>query len=108
MKFFLNMAKVMVGKASDLGEGKITHVTAGGKEILVANVGGSYYATGNVCNHAGAELHEGELNGKELTCPWHGAKWDVTTGSLVWFPQKLKELGKYNVTVESGTVYVEV
>ncbi len=34
------MAKVIVGKASDVGEGKMTHVTAGGKEILIANVGG--------------------------------------------------------------------
>jgi nitrite reductase/ring-hydroxylating ferredoxin subunit len=102
------MAKVMVGRASDIGEGKMTHVTAGGKEVLVANVEGNYYAISNICNHAGAELHEGELSGKELTCPWHGAKWDVTTGGLVWFPQKLKEIDKYKVTVENGTVYVEV
>ena len=102
------MAKVMVGKKSDIDKGKITHVTAGGKEILVANVEGSYYATGNICNHAGAELHEGELNGKELTCPWHGAKWDVTTGNLIWFPQKLRELDKYKVVVENDTVYIEL
>ena len=102
------MAKVIVGKASDVGEGKMTHVTAGGKEILIANVGGQYYAIGNTCNHAGAELHEGELNGRELICPWHHAKWDVTSGNLVWFPQKLRDLGKYKVTIENGTMYVEV
>jgi nitrite reductase/ring-hydroxylating ferredoxin subunit len=102
------MAKVMVGKASDIPEGKMVHVTAGGKEVLVANVGGKYYATGDICTHAGAELHEGQLEGKELTCPWHGSKWDVTTGDLIWFPQKLKPLGKYSVIVENGTVYVEV
>lgn len=102
------MAKVVVGKAEEIGEGKMTHVTAGGKEVFVANVGGNYYAMNNICTHAGAELHEGELNGTELKCPWHGAKWDVATGNLVWFPQKLKALGSYKVTVENGTVYVEV
>jgi len=102
------MAKVMVGKASDIVEGKMSHVTAGGKEILIVNVGGQYYATDNTCTHAGAELHEGELNGRELTCSWHGAKWDVTSGSLVWFPQKLRQLAHYKVIIEDGTVFVEV
>lgn len=102
------MAKVMVGKTSDVTEGRVTHVTAGGKEILVANINGNYYATSNICNHAGAELHEGELTGNELTCPWHGAKWDITTGQLLWFPQKLRELGKYKVIVENDILYVEV
>lgn len=102
------MAKVMVGKASDMGAGTITHVTAGGQEVLVANIGGSFYAAGNTCTHAGAELHEGTLDGNVLTCPWHGAKWDLTTGQMTWFPQKLKPIGSYRVTVEDGTVYVEV
>jgi 3-phenylpropionate/trans-cinnamate dioxygenase ferredoxin subunit len=102
------MAKVMVGKPSDIAEGKMAHLTVGGKEILIANVGGQYYATGNTCSHAGAELHEGELNGKELICPWHRAKWDVTTGNLIWFPQKLRELGRYKVTIENDTMYVEL
>ena len=102
------MVKVLVGKTSELGDGKMTHVTAGGKEVLVANVGGTYHAMSNICTHAGAELHEGELNGNELKCPWHGARWDATTGNLVWFPQKLKELGNYKVTVENDTIYLEI
>lgn len=102
------MAKVMVGKASDIGEGEMGHLTAGGKEILIANVRGQFYAIDNTCTHAGAELHEGELNERELVCPWHRAKWDVTTGSLLWFPQKLRGLGHYKVTIENGSMYVEV
>jgi nitrite reductase/ring-hydroxylating ferredoxin subunit len=102
------MARVVVGKTSDISEGKLTHVTAGGKEILVTNVNGNYYAMSDICNHAGAELHEGELNGTELTCPWHGAKWDITTGNLKWFPQKLKPEQSFKVSVEKDTLYVEV
>ena len=102
------MARVVVGKEAEIGPGKMTNVTAGGKDILVANIGGKYYATGNICTHAGAQLHEGELEGKELTCPWHGSKWDLTTGNMTWFPQKLKPIGSYRAFVENGTVYVEV
>jgi nitrite reductase/ring-hydroxylating ferredoxin subunit len=102
------MAKVLVGKASEISPGTMTHMTAGGKEVLIANVGGTFYATGNTCPHAGAELHEGILDGKELTCPWHGSKWDVTTGQMTWFPQQLKPIGSYKVTVEDGILYVEV
>jgi len=102
------MAKVVVGKTSDIQEGKLVHLTASGKEVVVTKLDGNYYAIDNICTHAGAELHEGDLNGKELICPWHRAKWDVTTGNLIWFPQKLRELGNYKVTIENDTMYVEV
>jgi nitrite reductase/ring-hydroxylating ferredoxin subunit len=102
------MTKFLVGKVSDLSDGNMTHLTAGGQEILVANVKGNYYAIGNICNHAGAELHEGELNDTEITCPWHGAKWDITTGNLVWFPQNLKSAGSYPVIIENEIIYVDV
>ena len=102
------MAKVVVGKTSEIPQGKMSHTTAAGKEILVANVDGIYYAINDICNHAGAELHEGELAGNEITCPWHGAKWDASTGNLISFPQKLKGLESYKVIVENETVYVDV
>jgi|SRR5215469_4695475 nitrite reductase/ring-hydroxylating ferredoxin subunit len=102
------MVKIVVGKASEIPEGKLTHVTAGGKEVLVANVGGNYYAMSNICKHAGAELHEGHINNNELTCPWHGAKWDVTTGNLLWFPTKLDPEQTFKVSIENGTLFLEV
>lgn len=102
------MGKVAVGKTGEIPAGKMVAVQAGGKEILVANVDGKYYAMGDICTHAGANLHEGELKGKELTCPWHGSKWDVTTGKLIQFPMQLKDEEAFKVTVEGDTVYVEV
>ena len=102
------MTKFLVDKTVNIPEGKLKNITAGGKEIVVANVKGNYYAIGNICNHAGAELHEGELNGKEITCPWHGAKWDITTGNLIWFPQNLKSAGSYPIIIENEMIYVDV
>lgn len=102
------MAKVVVGKKSEIPEGKMVHVEAGGKDVLVANVNGNFYAMNDICNHSGAPLHEGELDEKVLICPWHGAKWDVTSGDLVEFATKLEDEPTYKVTVEGDTVYVEV
>ena len=102
------MAKVVVGKTSDIEEVKLVHITASGKELVVTKLDGNYYAIDNICTHAGAELHEGELSNSELTCPWHGAKWDIKTGSLISFPQKLKPLQSHSVSVENDTLFIEV
>lgn len=102
------MTRFFVGKTSDIPHGKMIHLTIGKKKnILVVNISGKYYAISNICSHEGAPLHEGRLDGKELTCPWHGAKWDVTTGKLMLFPEKLKSLRQFKVSVESDNVYVE-
>ena len=102
------MAKVVVGKTSEIEEGKLVHITAGGKELVVTKLEGNYYAIDDICTHAGAELHEGELNNSELTCPWHGAKWDIKTGSLISFPQKLKPLQSHKISIENNTLFIEV
>lgn len=49
-------------------------------EILVVNVDGEFYAVENQCPHMGYSLYLGTLEGKTLTCGFHQAKFDVTTG----------------------------
>jgi nitrite reductase/ring-hydroxylating ferredoxin subunit len=102
------MAKVVIGKTSEVQYGKLMHITAGGKEIVVTKLDGNYYAMDNVCTHAGADLHEGELSNNELTCPWHGAKWDIKTGNLISFPQKLEPLQSHKISIENDTLYIEI
>ena len=102
------MTKILVERTSDIPDGKMVHLMIDKKkDILVVKIEGNYYAISNVCTHEGARLHEGSLNGRELTCPWHGAKWDVTTGKMILFPEKLKSLRLFKVSVEGGNVYVE-
>ena len=102
------MGKIIVGKTSDISAGKMQKVTADGKEILVINIDGSYYAMDDTCSHAGASLSEGKLEGNIVTCDWHGAKWDCKTGKLHAFPAKIRDLSSYKVVVESGNVYLEL
>ena len=102
------MGKIIVGKVSDFAPGKLQKVTIDGKDILVANIDGNYYAVNDTCTHAGASLSEGSLDGIVVTCGWHGAKFDCKTGKLSAFPAKIKDLNSYKVVIESENIFVEV
>ena len=102
------MAKVLVGKQSELAPGAMKKVTMEGMdEIVVANVGGKFYAMRGLCNHQGGPLAEGELEANVITCPWHGARWDVTTGKLVEFAVELDDEPVYKILLEGEDLYVE-
>jgi len=72
-----------VCKASDVPAGKMRLVQIGEAGILVANVGGVFYAMANPCTHKGGDLSAGKLEGAVVTCPVHGARFDVRTGKSV-------------------------
>lgn len=71
---------VEVGKVSEISDGKMKHVEVDGKEVLIANVDGKFYAISDRCGHMNALLSMGTLTGNTVTCPFHGAKYDVTSG----------------------------
>jgi len=98
---------VKVGMTGDLSPGQGKMVEAGGKKIALFNVDGTYYAIDDTCTHRGGPLSEGELAGNEVTCPWHGAVFDVTTGKVVG-PPASKAVSRYNVRVSGESVEVEV
>ncbi len=102
------MGKIIVGKVEDLTPGKMQKIAADGKEILVANINGTFYAVDDTCTHAGASLHEGTLEGDTVTCGWHGAKFDCKTGKLLAFPAKIKDLHPYKLVMESDNIFLEV
>ena len=101
------MGKILAGKTSDIPPGKMLKVSSNGKEILVANVDGKYFAMDDTCTHKGASLSEGTLEGSTVTCSWHGSTWDCKTGKLMDFATKLKDLASYKVAVESDSVFIE-
>ena len=77
---------VEVGKVSEISNGKMKHVEVDGKEVLIANVGGKCYAISDRCGHMNALLSMGNLTGNTVTCPFHGSKFDVTTGKKLSEP----------------------
>ena len=77
---------VEVAKVSEISDGKMKHVEVDGKELLIANVDGKFYAISDRCGHMNALLSMGNLTGNTLTCPFHGSKFDVTTGKKLSEP----------------------
>jgi len=86
-----------------LAEGEMTVARIGGEEILIVNVYGQYYAISNRCSHAGRPLATGTLHGHELTCPAHGARFDVRTGAALGAPAE-SGLKRFPVLIEAGRV----
>jgi len=69
-----------VASVDEIPVGNMKHVEVNNREILVANVDVRFYAIDDRCGHMNARLSSGGLRGKIVTCPQHGAQFDVTTG----------------------------
>lgn len=80
------MAFMRAARVVELPPGKIREFQLNGNTIALANVEGKFYAINNVCLHRGGPLGEGEMEGTAVVCPWHGWKYDVTTGKLLTNP----------------------
>ncbi len=93
--------------AAAVGPGQGTMVELEGKKIAIFNAGGSYYAIDDTCTHRGGPLSEGELEGTEVTCPWHGAIFDVRTGEVQGAPASVN-VTAYPVRVVGADVEVEI
>jgi len=97
-----------VAEVKDIPPGTMLGTEVGGEKILVANMGGEFYAMRSVCNHVGGPLEKGKLAGNLVTCPWHGSKWDVKTGKLIEFPAPLPPEPVYKTVVEGDKILVDL
>src|SRR5436853_7809741 len=98
---------VKVARIEEVPVGTARMVEVNGKEIALFNVAGSFHAIDNTCTHVGGPLCEGEIDGVEVTCPWHGAVFDVTTGRVLG-PPAAESVTRYNVRVNGSDLEVEV
>ena len=82
-----NEEHVEVAKTNEIANRQIKHVEVKGKEILIANIDGKFYALNDRCGHMNALLSMGNIaNDNIVTCPFHGARFDITTGKKVKEP----------------------
>ena len=107
MKVVLVLSKdfVKVANTKDIEHSQMKAVEVGDENICVVNAEGKYYAIGNVCMHQGGPLSDGMLEGYEVECPWHGAKFDIRTGEVT-NPPAITPEPAYDVKVEDKNILI--
>ena len=97
---------VKVASVADVPDGKMRMVIAGPEQVCLANVGGKFYAIGNVCTHLHCPLARGSLEKFVVTCPCHGSQFDVRTGEVVRSPAVAAE-PVYEVKIEGASIMIK-
>ncbi len=102
------MKKVHVCHTAEVPPGGMHAFEVEGEPILIANVAGRFYAIGNVCTHAHAELSEGYLDENECTveCPLHNAVFSLESGDALESPAE-QPVPTYEVVIQGDELYIE-
>jgi nitrite reductase/ring-hydroxylating ferredoxin subunit len=101
------MAFTRVATVQEVPPGRAKQAIVNGRPIGLFNVGGSFYALEDQCTHRGAPLSEGECEGVEVICPWHGARFDLATGAHR-SPPAPAGVRTYRVQIVGDEVQVDV
>ncbi|HDL03782.1 MAG TPA: non-heme iron oxygenase ferredoxin subunit [candidate division Zixibacteria bacterium] len=98
---------VKVCSLDDIEERRTRAVEIDGRTILLARLNGHVYALQNMCTHDGGVLGEADIVEREIECPRHGARFNVTTGEATRMPA-VAELETFEVKIENGNILVAV
>jgi 3-phenylpropionate/trans-cinnamate dioxygenase ferredoxin component len=102
------MAKfVRVCGVTDIHDGKVGYAEVDGLRLAICHQDGQFYAIDDVCTHDGGPLDQGELQGFNIECPRHGAKFDIRTGRVTALPAIIP-VGTYDLTVDGDDVLVDI
>jgi 3-phenylpropionate/trans-cinnamate dioxygenase ferredoxin subunit len=88
-----------------LADGEHVVVDVDGTDVAIFKIEDRFYAIEDVCTHDGAEIASGELDGCEIVCPRHGARFCVKTGA-VKAPPAYEDIDTFPVRIENGRVQV--
>ncbi len=98
---------VEIAPVKDLPNGERMFVTIGDRSIVLFNIAGNLYAIADVCSHDNGPLGDGDLEGNEVICPRHGARFDVRTGEALLLPAVV-DIPAYPVRMKEGMIEIGV
>lgn len=88
-----------------LADGENIVVDVDGTEVAVFKIEGGFYAIEDVCTHDGAEIASGEIDGDEIICPRHGARFCIKTGAVKSAPA-YEDIDSFPLRIEDGILQI--
>ena len=96
---------VQIAPVSELPNGERLFVEVEGKPIVIFNIAGQLYSIRDVCSHDDGPVGEGEIAGFNITCPRHGAEFDLRNGAAISMPAVI-DIPAYPVQVREAMIFV--
>jgi 3-phenylpropionate/trans-cinnamate dioxygenase ferredoxin subunit len=100
-----NVEFVEIAPASELPNGERLFVELEGKSIVIFNIAGQFFSIADVCSHDDGPVGEGDIEGYTITCPRHGAEFDIRSGKVLQLPAVV-DIPAYAVRVVDGMIQV--
>lgn len=96
-----------IAPASELPNGERLFVEIEGKSIVIFNIAGQFFSIADVCSHDDGPVGEGDIEGYNITCPRHGAEFDLRTGKVMQMPAVV-DIPAYPVHVRDGNIFIGI
>ena len=96
---------VDVAAVDEVPNGDFRVVEVDGAMVAVFNLNGAYFAVDDICTHDGGSLGGGHVEGDEVVCPRHGARFRITTGEVT-APPACEALHRFPVRIRAQRIEV--
>ncbi len=96
---------VGVARVGEIADGGVKVVRIEDQAIAVFRLGGEYFALDDVCTHDGGPLAEGVIEGDQIECPRHGARFSIRSGEALCLPAT-GAVTTYAVRIEGDEIQV--
>jgi len=98
---------IQISSLAELLSGERIFVEVDDKKIVIFNIGGNIYAIGDVCSHDDGPLGDGEVDGLNVICPRHGARFDIRTGQALLLPA-VEDIPAYPTRIVDGMIEIGI
>jgi nitrite reductase/ring-hydroxylating ferredoxin subunit len=96
-----------VAEVEELPNGERIFIEIGDNYMVIFNIAGQYYAIEDLCSHDDGPLGDGDVEGYEVICPRHGARFDLRTGKALTLPA-VEDIPAYPIRVVDERILVGV